>query len=603
MPKSFNFAAPPFDSLDSAERERVRAALDIGYYRAGEVILDAHASPAHLHVLIKGVVLQQVGDETVASYGRDDYFDMRGLVAGNSSSRFVAGQEVLTYLLPKDMIQELISANAQFGAMLFSELSEKLDALAERGGRRELHSLLTARVSQAFVRQACHVDGDTPVSEVVRLMMERKISCVLVDDRARLGIFTTTDLQKAAISGQDCARLRVRDFSSFRLVTVHRQDFVFDALVAMIRKGIHRLVVLDGERIFGILEQLDLLSFLANHSHIISLQIEQAHSVADLEAVAPQVQRLIAILDGGGVKVELIARLAQELNRQIFAKVWQLVAPAALQACSCLLVMGSEGRGEQVLRTDQDNALLIADDYQGADIEDACNHFNQVLKNFGYPECPGNIMARNPLWRQSLGRFKETLRHWVHEPSAESQMNLAIFMDGAAVAGDSELLEEARAHLFSLVTDHAGFFGHFARAIDIFDEPGHWWSRVLHLGADEGVVIDLKKQGIFPIVHGVRALALEGALNQVGTVARLEALAQTQVLERGMAEELTQALHYLMGLRLKAGLQSLALGQSPDTLIRLDSLTSFERDILKDCLHQVKRFKALLHHHFHLEAF
>lgn len=603
MPKSFNFTSPPFDSLSPRERERVRAALDIGYYRSGEVILDIHESPAHLYVLIKGNVQQIVGDETVASYGKDDYFDMRSLVAGNSGSRFVARQEVLAYLLPKDMVKELISGNAQFGALLFSDISEKLNVLAERGGRRELQALLTARVSQAFVRQACHVKGNAGLTEVVQLLMSRKMSCVLVDDEDRLGIFTTTDLQKAALSGKEFSQLQVRDFSSFDLVTIQKQDFVFDALVAMIRKGVHRLVVLDRERIFGILEQLDLMSFLANHSHIISLQIEQADSVDSLEAISPQIQRLISILDGGGVKVELISRLAQELNRQTFAKVWSLVAPPALQTQSCLVVMGSEGRGEQVLRTDQDNALLISDNYQGSDIAAVCLRFNQVLERFGYPECPGNIMVRNPLWRQTETSFRQTLRHWVHEPSAESQMNLAIFMDSAAVAGDPELLGRMRTYLLSLVADSSGFLGHFARAIDSFDEPGHWWSRVLNLGSDDGEVIDLKKQGIFPIVHGVRALALESALSQVSTIERLKVLIQQNTLPQEMADELCQALHYLMGLKLKFGLKSIALGQPPGNIIRLEELTSVERDILKDCLQQVKRFKALLRHHFRLDAF
>lgn len=603
MPKSFNFAAPPFDSLTPREQERVRAALDIGYYRSGETILDVHESPTHLYVLIKGNVRQIVGDETVASYGKDDYFDMRSLVAGDSGSRFVASQEVVTYLLPKEMVKELISGNAQFGALLFSDISEKLNALAERNGHRELQSLMTARVSQAFVRQAQRVAGDTPVTDVVRLMMGHKTSCVLVEDVDRLGIFTTTDLQKAVLSNQEITRLEVREFSSFKLAAVDINDFVFDALVAMIRRGVHRLVVLDGDKIFGILEQLDLMSFLANHSHIISLQIEQAENVESLEAISPQVLRLISILNGGGVKVELISRLAQELNRQTFAKVWQLVAPPELQAASCLLVMGSEGRGEQVLRTDQDNALLIDDSYQGSDAEAACARFNQVLERFGYPECAGNIMVRNPLWRQSESSFRDTLRRWVHQPSAESQMNLAIFMDAAVVAGDSELLERMRTYLRSLVNDHAGFLAHFARAIDSFEEPGHWWSRVRHLVGDESEVIDLKKQGIFPIVHGVRALALEGALPQIGTVERLEALTRGQVLDREMAEALSQALHYLMGLKLKFGLRSLSIKQPPGNIIRLDELTSVERDILKDCLQQVKRFKTLLRHHFRLDVF
>lgn len=603
MPKSFNFNAPPFDSLTPAEQERVRAALDIGYFRRGEVILDAHGAPSHLYIMIKGIVQQKVGSEVEASYGKDDYFDVRSLFSGNSSSQFVAEEETLAYLLPKEMVKTLISENVQFGAMLFSDISEKLNALAERSGRRELQSLLTARVSQAFMHKPCYVTGDTRVTDVVRMLMARKISCVLVEDEGRTGIFTTTDLQKAALSAQPFAELKVSDFTSFGLVTVRTQDFVFDALVTMIHRRVHRVVVSDGEKICGILEQLDLMSFLANHSYIISLQIEQAETVEALEAISPQVLRLISILDSGGVKVELISRLAQELNHQTFAKVWQLVAPEALRTQSCLMVMGSEGRGEQVIRTDQDNGLIIANDYDADGVQAVCDEFNRVLERFGYPECAGNIMVRNALWRQSLSSFKETLRQWVQAPTPDSQMNLAIFMDAVPVAGDAQLLEAAKNHLHGLVTDNIGFFGHFARAIDSFEEPGHWWSRVLHLGSPDSNTIDIKKMGLFPIVHGVRALSLEAGLKEVSTVQRLDTLAQQNGIPRDMADDLVQSLHYLMGLKLKFGLKSVAMKQPPGNVIHLDELTSVERDILKDCLQQVKKFKALLRHHFRLDAF
>lgn len=153
MPSAFHFSISPFDCLNSDERTLVRNSLDIAYFREGAEILTPGAHPEHLFVLIKGYVQQWDGDELVATYGPDDSFDGRALVSGKASSRFVAAEEVVAYQLAKEAVSELIASNATFGALLFSDLSKKLNALAEREGEHELQSLTLARVEEVFIRR------------------------------------------------------------------------------------------------------------------------------------------------------------------------------------------------------------------------------------------------------------------------------------------------------------------------------------------------------------------------------------------------------------------------------------------------------------------
>jgi CBS domain-containing protein len=115
------------------------------------------------------------------------------------------------------------------------------------------------------------------------------------------------------------------------------------------------------------------------------------------------------MLQRGGMRIEIISKLVSELNGQIFAKLWTLLAPPELVQNSCLLVMGSEGRSEQILKTDQDNALLLCDGFEFPELAAVAERFSAALLTFGYPPCPGNIMVTNPLWRQSLGAFRETI--------------------------------------------------------------------------------------------------------------------------------------------------------------------------------------------------
>ena len=394
MPNAFNFSASPFDCLGNDERQLVRDHLDIAYFREGDVVLEPGTPPTHLFVIIKGFVQQFDGDEHVTTFGPEDVFDGRSLVAGKVSSRFVATEEVLAYQLARQAVAELISTNATFGALLFADLSKKLSALSERGSQHEMQSLSMARVAQAVVRHAQTVDASTDIVSVVRIFTTDRTDHVLVRDTAcqppRLGIFTTTGLQRAILHGKALDQLAVGELATFKLVSVSPDDYLFDALATMIRFKVRRVVVAQkdeaggeeagAERVLGTLDQLDLLSFLSNHSTLITRQILEANDLAGLKNAAGQINGLITLLYRGGTKVSLIARLVQEVNARLFERAWQLIAPPELVANSCLFVMGSEGRGEQLLKTDQDNGLILRDGYEApADLAEICQRFSDAL--------------------------------------------------------------------------------------------------------------------------------------------------------------------------------------------------------------------------------
>jgi CBS domain-containing protein len=192
-------------------------------------------------------------------------------------------------------------------------------------------------------------------------------------------------------------------------------------------------------------------------------------------------------------------------------------------------------------------------------------------------------------------------RQWLIMPDADSLMNLAIFMDAHTVCGDARLLEEVRRGLMKLATDSDAMLSRFASAIDSFGSSSGWWNRLLGLG-DADQQLNLKKEGIFPLVHGVRSLALAHRITDTSTVARISALVADGRLDVGMGTDLTDSLHFFMGLKLKAGLAELDTGKAVTGAINVARLSSLDRDLLKDTLGVVKRFKAQLRHRFHLEA-
>jgi len=605
MPNAFDFSASPFDCLDVDEQRVVRDGVDIAYFREQETILDPRITPSHLFVVIKGRVSQYDGNELVATYGPADCFDGRSLIAGRASSRFVAAEEVLAYQLAKDAVNALIARNATFGALLFSDLSHKLGALAQRHSQREMQALTMLRVEEAFLRPAHVVDGGTGITEVAGVMQAQRTSSVLVRDGERLGIFTNTGLQRAIVDGRALDALPVRDLASFQLVTIAPDAPLFDALTLMIQHQVHRLVVAGKDGVVGLLEQLDLLSLLSNHSYLITVRIVRAHDLGALREEAARITRFVATLYRAGTRVGQIGRLVQALNAKLFERTWQLVAPAELVAHSCLFVMGSEGRGEQLLKTDQDNGLILRDDAPVSDtaVADACERFSSALRDFGYPDCPGGIMVCNPAWRRSASDFARVVRTWLLQPDPQGLMALAIFSDAHAVAGDASLLAGVRAEMDDLVSADDALLGRFAAAIDSFPEAsGGWWNRLLLIGGEDQEALDLKKAGIFPIVHGVRSLALREHVHATGTAARLDALVAAGRLPPDFAHDLGDSLQFLMALKLRVGLDELESGRAISGTVRTHRLSSLERDLLKDALAVVKRFKTLVRHQFHMEA-
>ena len=606
MPNAFNFAASPFDCLTPDEQALVRDGVDIAYFPEGAVVLDAGSAPTHLFVIIKGHVVQTEGDEVLASYGPDDSFDGRALVAGRTGSRFTVAEELIAYQLARETVGELIARNTAFGALLFSDLGHKLGTLAQRADRHELQSLTLARVDQAYLRAAHVVDAATDIVSVVRLFHAERTTSVLVSGlpQGGLDIFTGTTLQRAILDGRPLERLAVGEFASQPVFTVRADDQLGDALVVLLRARVHRLAVLDAQgQVLGILEALDLFSFLANHSHLITVQIEQAADLQALEQAAAQITRLVAALHRGGTRIALMARLVQQLNARLFERAWQMLAPPDLVAHSCLFVMGSEGRGEQLLKTDQDNGLLLRDGYAPPqDLDAICARFSAQLQRFGYPECPGGIMLSNPLWRGTVADFGRRVREWLILPSPQGLMHLAIFLDAHAVAGDAALLAQVRRDLMALALDSDAQVARFASAVDAFaHEPGSWWERLLGRG-DEGAPVHLKKAGIFPIVHGVRSMALAHHIAATGTAERLAALVAEGVIDEVQGRELLEGLHFLMGLRLQAGLAEIDLGRPVTGHVDPARLSSLERDLLKDTLAVVRRFRELLRQRLRLDA-
>lgn len=600
MPNVFDATNPPFDRLTAAEVERLRAALDVAYFRPGETIIAANGSADALYVVIKGAIEERDGGDLLALYGPSDSFDSRALVHGTGGRSFTAREEALCYVLPKRVTLGLIQDNPRFAAFFYREISDKLEALARDEEERRYGSVMRARIADLFLHPAEFIDASDTIETAGHRMRAVDSNALFVRDGERVGIITGMNLSKAVVLHRLPISAPVRELAHFEVVSVRPDDFVSSALLLMTRHNKRRLAVHDGERYLGILADIDLLGFLAGSAQIVAGRIERAANRDDLAAAAREISVQVRTLRRQGVGAAVIGEVVSDLNRHLFSRLFDLIAPQEIVATGCLVVMGSEGRGEQAMRTDQDNGLILAGPVDHAVLSKFRADFASALEDFGFPPCPGNVMVRNPAWSRPLADYLAEFRRWVILPDETAHMNVAIFYDASAVAGDQRLLATAKAALIDLVRGEQAYLARFASAIDTFPTPIGLFNQLI-TAEGKGDALDLKKGGIFPVVHGVRSLALEQGLLETATDKRIVRLCELGLLKADFARELGQTLQFLLTLRLDGQLAESA-GAS-GTLVRPSSLSSMERDLLRDSFQVVRQFRELVRHHFKLGLF
>jgi CBS domain-containing protein len=593
MTEAFDFTNPPFDLLTEPERRLLGDAVDVEFFPAGATILAPGETTDALHIIIKGTVAERSGDETVAVLAAGDTFDTASIVRGQTEHGFVVGEEALCYRLPRETALELTRRNTAFGAFFYRDIGRKLDALLARQDEREMGGLLRARVRDAYIHPAVIIDGAATIEHAGHTMRAHDTNTLFVREGDRLGIINGMNLSKAVVLRRLPLSTPVRDVCHFDIVSVDAGAFIFDALIQMTKHNKRRLAVRDNGDITGVLEEIDLLGLLSSNSMVVAGRIDRAASVADLRVAAEEIARTIRTLHAQGLGVDALAEIASDLNRRLFARLFDLVAPDAIRDNACLFVMGSEGRGEQILRTDQDNGLVLGAPVDEATLQRFRDDFSGALDSFGFPACPGHVMVNNPAWSRTADAFRTAIRRWIAQPGEQAHMNVAIFMDAAPVAGRSDLVHDLRETLFAEVAGNTGYLALFAKASDAFGTPFGLFGGLTGGQADG---LDLKKFGIFPTVHGARSFALERGIRATGTVARLRALARDEVLERQVVEELISAFTLLRDLHLKA--QTATAGTGQPALVKPESINAFQRSLLKDALQVVRSFRERVRHHF-----
>ena len=585
----------PFEVLDDNQINNCIKHMDIAYYPKDRVLISPEKISDHFFIIIKGSVYEYKDDEVVMDFHQEDSFDANSLIYNQTKNTFKVHEDLICYELEKATFLKLIEENEKFKDFFLKNLVNKLQTLKDKEYTSELSSFMIAKVDDTIIHEACVVDENTKLIDAIKKSMTFKTSTIIVKkDDNTYGIITDSLLKIKVLLEGRTLDIPVKDIAIFPLMTVCNDAYLFEALSVLIKRSIKRIGVTNSQgKMIGILEQIDVLSHFANNTYVVDSKIKKAKTIEDLKNSSNDLINIVKSLQAKGVKVNHISNLIGQLNTKIYQKLYHLVVPEELQKNACLIVMGSEGRNEQIIKTDQDNALVIRD---GIDIELYKPYMEQItahLIDFGYPPCEGNIMVSNPFWCKTVSEYKNETKRWIEAPGIHNYMDLAIFFDSFAVAGDKELLINLKDDLFNKLHNKDVFMAYFAKATLTFDTPStiaNFMTKVHY--------IDIKKAAVFPIVQGIRSLALREKIRETTTVKRIKILEAKKVLEKEKADELLEAFDIVNTLRLKSQLNKVLENKEINNEVDTHNLGKIERDLLKDSFKIVIDFKQFIAYTF-----
>ncbi len=457
-------------------------------------------------------------------------------------------------------------------------------------------------------RNVATCDPEDSVLKVAGVMRDLKISSMIVCTEGNpVGIMTDRDLRnKVVAQGIDPATIVARDIMHAPLITVDENDFIFEALYRISKNGIHRICVVDqDDRLSGIITVTDIMRLQTRSPQKLVRDIDQAATFEELKSYHNKIQELVLHLVETGVPPRELVRMIALLNDQLLLRLIDLLRArqfSNLTTKFAFVVMGSEGRREQTLTTDQDNAIIYSDDLTADEIDEIKAFSEQLIDaliEMGVPPCPGGIMAKNEFWRRSFTEWGEVLMGWLTSPLPDNILKGSMFFDLRTIYGDMSLELGLKEQLAKHFSQEKMFLTHSAANILRFKAPlGLFGGIKVEHGEEHRGQLDVKKAGIFAITEGVKALAMESGIMDGGTRERISALVEKGVFNRKMADNLEASYNFLVYLRLRCQVDYIKAGNEPSNYITLSKLNHMEKGRLKLSFEEVNEFQEFLRVHF-----
>ena len=598
----------PFSGMSAEHVALLARSARMTYYPSGERLIWSDDGPPNtLFLLQRGEVrsYEAASDPAQAEYitalTAGEMFPLGALIEGRAVvNKYIAATDTFCYEFDKAVFDQLLNESAPFAsfctrrvAHLLQESHRQLhaDAHEEAHERQNMSSLVATLIRRVPI--TCLPSA--PLREVLLTMHKQRIGSIICTspENVPLGIFTERDVIDRVVLAGTPLDDAISKVMTPNPVTLDETASAFDAALLMARHAIRHVPITRGGKLAGLISERDLFSLQRVGMREVSRAIKHAEDIKALAAAANDVRALTRNMLAQGVAVAQLTQLIVALNDQLAARAI-LFAEREFDLGRftwCWIALGSEGRMEQTISTDQDNGLVFEveagmdADTMRAELLPFAHRVNTLLAQIGFPLCKGNIMAGNPKWCLSLAEWKQCFGSWLRSPTPDALLNAAIFFDFRGLHGATQLADQLSIWLAEEAPRHANFLRMLAtNAV----------SNTVPLGflgdLPESGKIDLKGQGARPFVDAARVLALGRNIQASHTGQRLR-LAANQAGLLKETEAMIDAFHFVQTLRLRRQFKSLEDGGAPNE-VDLSNLNELDRRILREAFRQARKLQS-----------
>jgi len=595
--RDFLAGITPFDKLPIEKVEKLTHAASIRYFRRGSLFPSTDTPQEKLYIIRKGSLAinakngdlrEKLSDGDICTLFYDSLETGDHLI----DTSIDVLEDTLAYSVPSETLTEIIKDHPAASDFIQNNSPKRLNdaVLTIMAETTPTSPLMRLSIKQVMQNSPITISGDASIYESAKLLTGKGISSLLVtaQDGSLAGIITDRDITIRCVVERLPSESPVSQIMSSNLRSVTSNHNAYDVLMMMTRLHIRHFPVIDGGKLVGIITSTDLMRQEGKNSAYLTSAIRKAQTIEELQRHSKSISQLQVQLVKMGSAGEHVGKgvtsITTAITRRLIEMAEEKFGPAPVPYA--WVAAGSQARREQTSHTDQDNGLVISDDLKEVDkpwFEAMAKFVCDGLNDCGFIHCPGNVMAMNPKWRQTVSVWTEYFDEWVTQPKPEALLYSSIFFDLRMISGDKDLLIGIRKKMLKQIKGNTLFLALLSQnAIRLKPPLGFFKDFVLIHDGEHKDTLDLKHNAIAPIIDLARIYALAEGVHEVNTVTRLKKAAGTKSLSTEGAANLLDALTFIVSLRVKHQAEQIRNGIQPDNYLHPASLSKLERVYMKD---------------------
>ncbi|RLJ59935.1 CBS domain-containing protein [Litoreibacter meonggei] len=587
----------PYDTLPEATLVSVEKRTEWIDAPKGTEIYGVGDTLKGLYIVTNGsVCVRDDAGHEISHLQRENSFGERGLLRnGLAVTSARAEEDSQLICIPPDVFHKLRAEHDAYRRFFDRTRSDDTNEAALA------FDLTSVRVETLMVPDPETCAPSLSIQAAAQQMRDLRISCLCVtEEDVLVGILTLRDLaSKALAEGLDYAT-PVGAVMTHSPRTLPPSAIGSDVLHMMMEHKLGHLPIVSGKQLIGIVTQTDLTRFQASNTAGFVAEAAEAQTADALVNVTKRIPNLLVQLVAAGNRHDVVTRMITDIADVVTRRLLKLAEdkfgppPARYVWLAC----GSQGRQEQTGVSDQDNCLILEDDLSEtalAYFEPFAQFVSDGLNACGYVYCPGDMMATNPRWRQPLSVWREYFQHWIKSPSKEAQMLASVMFDLRPIGGDASLFEGLQTQTLEAAAANSIFTAHMAsNALTHATPLGLLKGLATIRSGEHRNTIDMKLNGVVPVVDLGRMYALQGKLDVVNTRARLEGAIAAKAVSQSGGQDLLDAYDLVAQSRLDHQAAQIKHGKTPDNFLPPAELSAFERSHLRDAFVVIKTMQSAL---------